>query len=1695
MENQSAIINRLNSYLDKYTKRINEYRIDHPEKKEYNDLSILEELIEEDLKESKLPQIYQEHDFAIEMPDYLQTYIHQILDDFLVPEENKKHLKEKLFGDLRGAKLFLSDKLPLNASIFSDTQPPVLIFSKGNFIDKDGKAQPIDLLAHVLGHELSHPIEQTYSTTRSTQTSEHACDLLGITVANNAGYSPMPILDFWKNDENSKTTLIKRIYASHPLSCFRASANAVLIGTLEVEGRTLSKPSENKYSKKDIEALKNIHVLSPLETMLNEIGYHTASLEEKKEAFIHISKYLLTQRPDIFCEIDSSLYKTLLKYFPLEDQTDIMREILSLDLPLSYFAEQRNKEVLYGVFGDQSIIKDQENIRTRIQNDMRTQSLEQLIDSADKINQFSDSYLKSNTTLASFLLGKKELTDDSLLLWESYRRQSIHHYNFHKLEYIPALNQIVCNQPFEFPWKKILDYLDDPEANPKHKEILNKFLEKINFSITINKLLEEFKINNDRIMEDFKTRTRFLNPFTTKEAYLANERYFLNQQEEIYEKELSKLITEPEENNLKHPFNLSHTWSRYFRIENLFDTYPNLFTPRFTLNDPELIEMAKDQKPAEMLLNQLQKIWIDEGAQTTKSQFQYVYEEILPKVINKFYEDEHIIKLTENYYKNVRQESFYHFEIKNNNLTDILISPNNPFVQFLKTPAGKNVDMSAKLFLLCHTPLIKTIEFDTSKNFDELFSYDFYEILDIKQPKTFEELLELNEKLKFKNKFANEYIELKAQHTLTQIRNYINRTFLKELNLEDYKGKYIDLSKLGYRLTHAENCTDETNQVLAKIAEHNYRHLLYGNLNLEKEKTLAFICQEYQKYNNKGALFDRLGTEAGADTYLHYYALSDHHILYNEALEDKIMLMMTQQIKTADPIIREEVYQLAYNILKEASPANTKFRDFLIETIADLHFKRIGMEKDASSTQEFIYQLNVSKYLMDFSNVTSDAILCRLMAKAETQKEVSFFVRDQIQLINGRKMDRMVQGIREGLNCSHANDFNLDILNFLKQPLTPQSANKIVHLVDKKIKHNQEGFFSGLLSPEANQFIQHKVQLTSQTKQTAFVNFHRLFWNSSPGIQAMIIQSLLFDPSKPKDMNNQKVSKYFQQIKAEMNSDTDYAEYQTMALDTYFENCETLEAKALFISILYAMNPPPKVPFTSQPHKAEKRKQRPGEMIKKILSQMGAAGGKTLQAIHSYPGTSDSIKEDLKDSKSNFNPPKRYQIFERIEAAETFDDGKLKGQTPYVGRLLGSGSFGFTIEVKDDPEAQTGHALTMLHPNALETANNQFKKFFTPISKKLASRNKKLFGALPSIIQQARHLTAIEADFLVGGAQTKVAEEQYKGIQVQVDGQEFQISAAHISDFGRRFKKTELAHGEHFNDLPEKTKEQQAYKKAVAKAIFTTELYTLLQMGPIDSDRHGAQVRVNGSKITLFDHGAIDFECQYLGKDKNGHTMLQQATPYIPSVSERRHLGKLIAKAMTRAHKGEDFTGALIDVLSKDSMHTSLVEKVISLFSSKEKVKRPKLSATMQRALLALGDYISAMGKTPEERSQAVQECLSSVMQHQEQLDDVLIISIGRNLPKKIRQSLLNGNKSTSGVHFVDAHPYQKNQTPTYERWIMKHFMPPIEKAPQTLQELKETDSLIKEIEEKEFSAQNEARQAARNQKLISSTLANRGGR
>ena len=1098
----TPITERIDQYLNEYNQRINEYRLNHPQKQggeEDTDLYILEKLAREDIRKGKLPQIYQESERAIEMPDYLQAYIHQILDDFLVPEENKKHLNEEVFGDLRGAKLYLSDKLPLNGSIFLDSKPPIIVFTKGNFIDENGKAQPIDLLAHILAHELAHLIEQRYSTTRANQTSEHFCDLVGISIANKAGYSPMPISKFWQDKSEKTSTIRDRILATHPLASIRKTVNDTSIGGSEIKGYSISPLSETKYSKQDINRLNQIHVLSPLEKLLNAIEYEHASLQEKKEAFIHLSKYLLTQRIDLFLN-ERSLYASLFKQFDQTTQNEITEKLLSIRPKVSDFSDSDNlSNVLMDLFYNQEIIVNQKDCRTAIKYEMRQLPIETAVNYMDQINQFSDAYLKTEDTVAyrllkGVILKTENITNEALLPWRDFLKARKYS-RFYTDEYLASLNSIAEGKPFEMPWAKLIDHMHADTTSEKDKDIISTFFLNTNLNKILEEISDQFKMGGSNFILDLNERSRFIHPLTTKEAYLGNEKYFLNQQDAFYEEELKKLITPHSENPRIHPFDIDAMFQNatfQTRLDTFIERNGALFTPRFTYNESDLLNQTKAHKPLELLLDQLQQIWLADGAKEGSSYFKNFYEEKIPELINKFYQDEKILDSFHNYSRNVNQDTFYVFSL-NNKILDVYITPENPLIQYLKTPAGKQVNLDAKLFLLCHTPLTKAIEFDTSKNFDELFNYDFYEVLGISQPKTFKELEELSKKLYVTKNFADSYMATRASNTLSQIRNYITRTFLKELNLEDYKNQYIDLSKVGYRLREDERCSDETNQILAKIAEHNYRHLLYSDLKMAPEEELAYICTEYQKYNNQGALFTNLRKEN--EQFLHYYALSDHHYLYNNALEEKIMKMMRQQIKTADPIYREDLYKLACKILKETPPANNQFKNFLIETIAELHFKRIGMEKDSSVTKkEFVDQMTPDAYLKDFSGITGASILCRLMEKAETQKEVSLAIRDKIQTVNGAKIDAQVQGLREGLICSHQNNFNIDLLDFLKQPLTPQSANKIVYTINKKLGYNQGNFFGGLLSPELEQRIDFRAQLLDQTKQTAMANFHRQFW-------------------------------------------------------------------------------------------------------------------------------------------------------------------------------------------------------------------------------------------------------------------------------------------------------------------------------------------------------------------------------------------------------------------------------------------------------------------------------------------------------------------------------------------------------------------------------------------------------------------------
>jgi len=87
---------------------------------------------------------------------------------------------------------------------------------------------------------------------------------------------------------------------------------------------------------------------------------------------------------------------------------------------------------------------------------------------------------------------------------------------------------------------------------------------------------------------------------------------------------------------------------------------------------------------------------------------------------------------------------------------------------------------------------------------------------------------------------------------------------------------------------------------------------------------------------------------------------------------------------------------------------------------------------------------------------------------------------------------------------------------------------------------------------------------------------------------------------------------------------------------------------------------------------------RQGQLLRLVLSEMGPAGAKLLQAIHSNPATPEDIRVDLGNSKSDHNPPSRPEVIDLVRNAGLLDPSHPDYVT-HVGPRIGSGSFGITV--------------------------------------------------------------------------------------------------------------------------------------------------------------------------------------------------------------------------------------------------------------------------------------------------------------------------------------------------------------------------------------------------------------------------------
>lgn len=560
-----------------------------------------------------------------------------------------------------------------------------------------------------------------------------------------------------------------------------------------------------------------------------------------------------------------------------------------------------------------------------------------------------------------------------------------------------------------------------------------------------------------------------------------------------------------------------------------------------------------------------------------------------------------------------------------------------------------------------------------------------------------------------------------------------------------------------------------------------------------------------------------------------------------------------------------------------------------------------------------------------------------LLEATQAQADTSFMVRDQL-------IDHFLRRGTRGNLAAAANDFVLErigdepkirnaLLEFLTSPLAPETTKAFMTtLMDPKLdkKYSNDIFYifqrdkdeKGIVIPE-------------DTRINALHNIYKNFWALPFAARAIYIERVLFPIGEDSQAKFDKAVTF--SMDKILPQGQPYMDHARLILTTHLEQCSKPLQRLTFAALITA----------SEKHDGGTAGLRPGQILSQVLGRSGAAGGKILQAIHSYlqslPDAEPDLvrlREDLMSSKSNYNKPFRWDMIGRVKDCYKAREGR---PVPTVGRQLGAGSYGYTVELVYPSEST---ALTLAREDVGEESNHQFG-VFAKTAEKLSQINR-MWKPLINILSNAKKMSGVESNFEIAAEQIKVAETLYNGMSVSVDGYNFNISTAALQNFGKEFKETEIAKGEHFLDLPAGTAEEKKYRQAVARAVLATELHIWLRGGAYDYDRHGAQCRVSGSTIKMFDHGSIPYDTE-------------KKTIILPTVQDKIVLGQVIAGAYA---KSKESGAPVMDIL---------IEKLTQTDAYGESAHYLEC---FKRGMLALSDYVKDSGDTPAERDRFIQQAI-----------------------------------------------------------------------------------------------------------------------
>ena len=351
-----------------------------------------------------------------------------------------------------------------------------------------------------------------------------------------------------------------------------------------------------------------------------------------------------------------------------------------------------------------------------------------------------------------------------------------------------------------------------------------------------------------------------------------------------------------------------------------------------------------------------------------------------------------------------------------------------------------------------------------------------------------------------------------------------------------------------------------------------------------------------------------------------------------------------------------------------------------------------------------------------------------------------------------------------------------------------------------------------------------------------------------------------------------------------------------------------------------------------------------GRTLASLFDTMGPAWRKFGQAIANHPSTPIDIARDME-------PLKGKQSVSRHEAWALYEHSvpeDIRLLNPRLGPVLESASF-FTAVVAGN------QVFTFLTPNALVRAEDGFSimESFVAELRKADDSFSQIAPAVAEMVHSARTSAILETNGRVGAAQADVMRARYNNLTVTIGKEQFPFSTAAWSDHGPEFRRMQKMAGPTLNDLPSTTAEETLHKRQVAKAIVYVELRNILSGNAFCVDRHGRNIRVDGSSVGHFDHGAV----HAVVRDKKGNAVhpldAEQAlvgggSVEVPGAThtEKLQLAEALHSAYTQLNGGQPL--AVV-------MHTE-IEKARAATGA-----TPDYLIRVERALLAMNDCFKCL--------------------------------------------------------------------------------------------------------------------------------------